>query len=57
MVEGEGDTLRGVPELLREWYLCGPAPRDPRLEERLARVLQSQGAPRQTAESADAETA
>ena len=57
MVEGEGDSLRGVPELLREWYLCGPAPRDPRLEERVARVRQSQGEPRQTAEPADAETA
>jgi hypothetical protein len=57
MVDGEGDSLRGVPELLREWYLCGPAPRDTSLEERLARVRRSQGAPRQTPEPADTEPA
>ncbi len=58
MVEGEGDSLRGVPELLREWYLCGPAPRDARLEERLARILKSQCAAREEApEPADAEPA
>ena len=39
MAEGEGDRLKGVPELLVDWYRCGPAPADPGLDERLARVL------------------
>lgn len=39
MAEGEGDRLKGVPELLVDWYRCGPAPADPELEERVARVL------------------
>jgi hypothetical protein len=39
MSEGEGDHLKGVPELLVDWYSCGPAPADPRLDERVAQVL------------------
>jgi DNA repair protein SbcC/Rad50 len=39
MAEGEGDRLKGVPELLADWYRCGPAPADPRLDERVGRVL------------------
>jgi hypothetical protein len=39
MAEGEGDRLKGVPELLMEWYRCGPAPADPGLDGRVGRVL------------------
>lgn len=39
MSEGEGDRLKGVPELLVDWYRCGPAPTDSGLDERVARVL------------------
>ena len=39
MAEGERDLLKGVSELLVEWYRCGPAPADPRLDERVSRVL------------------
>lgn len=39
MAEGEGDRLKGVPQLLVDWYRCGPAPTEPGLAERVARVL------------------
>lgn len=39
MAEGEGDRLKGVPELLVDWYSCGPAPADRRLDQRVAQVL------------------
>lgn len=39
MAEGEADRLKGVPELLFDWYRCGPAPADPGLEARVSRVL------------------
>ncbi|AFL72716.1 DUF349 domain-containing protein [Thiocystis violascens] len=38
MVEGEDDPLQGATQLLRDWYLCGPAPRDDRLNARFERV-------------------
>ena len=39
MAEGEGDRLKGVPELLMDWYRCGPAPADSGLDARVDRVL------------------
>jgi hypothetical protein len=39
MAEGEGDRLKGVPELLVDWYRCGPAPADSGLDARVSRVL------------------
>jgi hypothetical protein len=41
MSEGEGDAHQGLAELVRAWYLLGPAPRDPELEERVERVRQA----------------
>jgi hypothetical protein len=43
--DGEADRLRGAPELLRDWYLCGPAPEDAGLAERVARVRAALGSP------------
>ena len=40
MSEGETDSLRGAADLLRAWYLLGPAPRDPGLQARVERVRQ-----------------
>ncbi|MGE5152668.1 MAG: DUF349 domain-containing protein [Bdellovibrio bacteriovorus] len=39
MAEGESDRLKGVAELLVDWYRCGPAPAEPGLDARVARVL------------------
>lgn len=39
MAEGELDRLKGVPELLAQWYRSGPAPSDPSLEGRVRSVL------------------
>jgi len=38
MAAGERPTLAGVAELLRDWYLCGPAPADPALDARFERT-------------------
>ncbi len=54
MSEGEGDSLRGAVDLLRAWYLCGPAPRDTDLAarvERVARALQAGQTPVQPSAS------
>jgi len=36
--EGEEDSLQGGLRLLDDWYLLGPAPRDPALERRFERI-------------------
>ncbi|AUB83945.1 DUF349 domain-containing protein [Candidatus Thiodictyon syntrophicum] len=41
MSEGEADSLRGAADLLRAWYLLGPAPRDAALQTRVERVRQA----------------
>jgi len=41
MVEGEEDPLQGSQRLLKEWYLCGPAPRTPSLIARFERIRQA----------------
>ncbi|WP_295428113.1 DUF349 domain-containing protein [uncultured Thiodictyon sp.] len=41
MSEGEADSLRGAADLLRAWYLLGPAPRDAALKARVERVRQT----------------
>lgn len=38
MVEGEEDPLQGAGQLLADWYLCGPAPRDHGLAARFDRI-------------------
>ncbi|MBK1644722.1 hypothetical protein CKO25_08690 [Thiocapsa imhoffii] len=38
MVDGEDDPLQGSARLLREWYLCGPAPLSDGMDARFARV-------------------
>jgi hypothetical protein len=38
MVEGEEDPLQDTARLLRDWYLCGPAPRDEALDARFERI-------------------
>jgi DNA repair protein SbcC/Rad50 len=38
MVDGEEDPLQGSARLLREWYLCGPAPRTEGLDARFERI-------------------
>lgn len=41
MAEGELDRLKGVPELLSQWYSGGPAPADPALDRRVGSVLEA----------------
>ena len=41
MSEGEADSLRGAADLLRAWYLLGPAPCDVALKARVERVRQA----------------
>jgi hypothetical protein len=41
MVDGEEDPLQGSARLLKEWYLCGPAPRSPGLDSRFERIRQA----------------
>lgn len=41
MVDGEDDPLQGSARLLREWYLCGPAPRQADLATRFDRVCEA----------------
>ena len=41
MSEGEADSLRGGADLLRAWYLLGPAPRDAALQARVERVREA----------------
>lgn len=41
MSEGEEDPLQGATRLLREWYLCGPAPRTQELVERFNQVREA----------------
>lgn len=38
MTEGEDDPLQGAGALLRDWYLCGPAPHNEALLDRFQRV-------------------
>ncbi|MEY6433663.1 DUF349 domain-containing protein [Thioalkalicoccus limnaeus] len=38
MAAGEQDPLANAAGLLAQWYLCGPAPADPALEQRFARA-------------------
>jgi DNA repair protein SbcC/Rad50 len=38
MVDGEEDPLQGSARLLKEWYLCGPAPRTAGIEARFERI-------------------
>jgi hypothetical protein len=38
MVDGEDDPLQGSARLLREWYLCGPAPRLGGVDARFERI-------------------
>lgn len=41
MVDGEEDPLQGSARLLKEWYLCGPAPRSASLDSRFERIRQA----------------
>ncbi|WP_295385956.1 DUF349 domain-containing protein [uncultured Thiodictyon sp.] len=41
MSEGDADSLRGAADLLRTWYLLGPAPRATDLEARVELVRQA----------------
>lgn len=41
MVDGEEDPLQGSARLLKEWYLCGPAPRTDGLDSRFERIRQA----------------
>ena len=41
MVDGEEDPLQGSARLLKEWYLCGPAPRSAGLDSRFERIRQA----------------
>ncbi len=43
MVDGEEDPLQGSARLLKEWYLCGPAPRSAGLDSRFERIRQALG--------------
>ncbi len=54
MSEGEGDRLRGPEDLLRAWYLLGPAPRDADLETRVERVRETLAAGPEKAPTATA---
>lgn len=43
MVEGEEDPLQGAGQLLTDWYIRGPAPRDPALAARFDKIRATLG--------------